>query len=221
LAKAWEKVAPVKIGGPATGMRGEEFTPGMYLKPGYVVTSRGCPNTCPHCRVWIREGTIRELPITPGWNVVDDNLLACSEEHLDRVLWMLVDQRRRPEFTGGLEAARLTPWIATRLRALRPKSLFFAYDDAGDLAPLEKAAGILADAGIKMNRHVARCYVLIGYKRDTQEKAEKRLRTAWDLGFLPMAMLYRGEDGRQDQRWRKLKTIWANPSRTRAVARAV
>ena len=46
LAKAWEHIAPVGIGGPAMGEAGGEFIPGMYLKPGYVITSRGCPNRC-------------------------------------------------------------------------------------------------------------------------------------------------------------------------------
>lgn len=49
LAREWAHVAPVKIGGPATGMAGGNFTPGMYLKPGYVITSRGCPNHCWFC----------------------------------------------------------------------------------------------------------------------------------------------------------------------------
>ena len=52
LAEQWRHVAPVKIGGPATGMRGEAFVPGMYLKLGYVITSRGCPNRCWFCSVW-------------------------------------------------------------------------------------------------------------------------------------------------------------------------
>ena len=34
LAKEWERVAPVNIGGPATGSRGGDFTPGMYMKKG-------------------------------------------------------------------------------------------------------------------------------------------------------------------------------------------
>jgi hypothetical protein len=42
LCEAWSKVAPVKIGGPATGMRGEEFVPGKFVREGYVITSRGC-----------------------------------------------------------------------------------------------------------------------------------------------------------------------------------
>jgi radical SAM superfamily enzyme YgiQ (UPF0313 family) len=55
LEKSWRYVAPTKIGGPATGMRGEDFTPGLYLKKGYVITSRGCPNRCWFCSVPKRE----------------------------------------------------------------------------------------------------------------------------------------------------------------------
>jgi hypothetical protein len=49
LAKAWGPVAPVKIGGPATGDTGGEFVPGFYVKSGYIIHSRGCPNTCWFC----------------------------------------------------------------------------------------------------------------------------------------------------------------------------
>ena len=94
LAASWERVAPVKIGGPATGMRGEDFVPGRYLKPGYVITSRGCANHCWFCSVPAREGLLRELPITPGWNILDDNLLACSESHIKKVLGMLEKQKK-------------------------------------------------------------------------------------------------------------------------------
>ena len=47
LAKAWGRVAPVKIGGPATGERGEAFVPGLYLKKGCVSrASRSCGLKC-------------------------------------------------------------------------------------------------------------------------------------------------------------------------------
>ena len=36
LGDAWKHVAPVTIGGPATGQAGQNFTPGMYVKRGYV-----------------------------------------------------------------------------------------------------------------------------------------------------------------------------------------
>lgn len=64
LAKQWQDIAPVSVGGPGVGMRGGEFVPGMYLKPG------GCPNYCWFCLVREREGGIRELPIHDGWNVL-------------------------------------------------------------------------------------------------------------------------------------------------------
>ena len=46
LADAWSRYSNVKIGGPVTGMRDEAFAPGMYLKHGYTITSRGCHNHC-------------------------------------------------------------------------------------------------------------------------------------------------------------------------------
>ena len=52
LIKEWEAIAPVRVGGPATGERGKIFEPGKYLKPGYVITSRGCNNKCWFCSVW-------------------------------------------------------------------------------------------------------------------------------------------------------------------------
>ena len=77
-AKQWSAVAPVKVGGPAYNEPGGDFVPGMYMKPGYVITSRGCPNRCWFCTVPKREGyQLRELPVTDGWIVADDNLLDC------------------------------------------------------------------------------------------------------------------------------------------------
>ena len=67
LAKQWEPVATVKIGGPAYNEPGGDFIPGMYMRHGYVITSRGCPNRCWFCAVPKREGgMLRELPVTGG-----------------------------------------------------------------------------------------------------------------------------------------------------------
>jgi len=56
LYKEWERFAPVEVGGPALNQRREDFTLGLFLKEGYVITSRGCPNRCWFCSVWRREG---------------------------------------------------------------------------------------------------------------------------------------------------------------------
>ena len=212
LAKEWRSVAPVKIGGPATGMRGEDFTPGLYVREGYTITSRGCPNRCWFCSVWRREGdTVRELAIHDGWNVLDDNLLACSDQHIREVFAMLSHQDRAPEFTGGLEAARLKPWHVAELKALHPKQLFFAYDGPEDQEPLHMAGKMLIDGGFSA-RNQLRAYVLIGYPKDTFEAAEKRLMEAMDIGFMPMAMLYRDAKGDRDPKWMKFQREWARPA---------
>lgn len=219
LEKEWRNIAPVTIGGPATGQRGEEFTPGLYLKKGYVITSRGCPNRCWFCSVWRREGeTLRELPVTDGWNVLDDNLLACSDSHIKAVFAMLARQGQRPFFTGGLEAERLKPWHVEELARLNPAEMFFAYDTPNDRDPLYEAGKMLQAVGFKRT-HPLRAYVLIGYPSDTFEKAESRLFDCLNAGFTPMAMLYRDKTGERDPAWVKFAWPWARPATIYAMCR--
>lgn len=214
LAEQWGKIAHTTVGGPAVGDWGGDFVPGKYLKRGYVITSRGCPNNCWFCDVPRREGGIRELPITDGWNVLDSNLLACSDAHISAVFSMLKKQKRRPEFTGGLEAARLTNKHVAMLWDLHPKQMFFAYDTPDDLEPLIEAGRKLRYADF--TRSHLRCYVLIGYPKDTIAKAKKRLLQTWKAGFLPMAMLWKNKNGDEDKDWRRFQRQWARPAIIRA-----
>jgi hypothetical protein len=123
LAEQWKGIAPVKIGGVAYGDSGNEFIPGRYIRHGYTFTSRGCPERCWYCSVWKRDPKIRLLPIQDGWNILDDNLLACPEDHFRSVIDMLSRQKRRVEFTGGLQASRLRSAVAGngehRIHAIR------------------------------------------------------------------------------------------------------
>lgn len=216
LAREWRHVAPTSIGGPATGQKSGNFTPGLYVRDGYTITSRGCPNTCWFCNVWRREGTTRELPIAPGFNVLDDNLLACSPAHIAAVLDMLhaykAAHKIRPQFTGGLEAARITPAIARDLHILRPKQLFFAFDNPDELKNLIDAGQMMLDAGFTTASHQLRCYVLCGYPKDTERDAELRMRLAMIAGFTPMAMLYRDHEGQRDPSWMRFQKRWARPA---------
>jgi hypothetical protein len=213
LYNQWKHIAPIELGGPACGTRGEEFESGKYIKKGYVITSRGCPNKCWFCSVWKREGSvIRELPIQDGWNLLDDNILACSDSHIKAVFAMLGKQKRAPEFTGGLEAARLLPWHVEALKAIHPKQMFFAYDGPEDRDPLHNAGKLLLDGGFTRSSHVLRAYVLIGYPKDTFENAESRLNECMSAGFLPMAMLYRDTKGQRDPVWMRFQRSWARPA---------
>lgn len=211
--KQWRQVAPTKIGGAALNEPGGNFVPGMYMRKGYVITSRGCPNRCWFCSVPQREGgIIRELPVADGWIVQDDNLLSCSNEHIDKVFAMLRRQPHRPRFTGGLEAKLLTANMTERLLDLNPVSMFFAYDTPDDLEYLIQAGKYLADAGLVREKRVSYCYVLCGYPKDTIEKADKRMREAWEAGFVPCSMLYRNFKGEVQKEWRTFNREWANPT---------
>lgn len=213
LGALWAVVAPVRIGGPAFDSPALEFTPGMFVKNGYTVTSRGCPNSCWFCSVPKREGKLRELAIRPGWNILDSNILACSPEHIDRVFAMLKTQNRSPEFTGGLEAKLLTPSTATKLKAVKPKQLFFAYDSPDDFEPLQEAGRILLNAGFTRASHTLRCYVLCGWQNDTIEKARIRMIQTVQCGFTPMAMLYRDQNGEKPGgEWPTFQRFWVRPA---------
>lgn len=212
LAKQWEGLGvPVKMGGPAFDQPSGEFIPGLYIKKGYTITSRGCPNKCWFCRVPKREGGLRELEIKDGWNILDDNLLACSDEHVKKVFQMLARQKERPVFTGGLEAKILKPWHAKELKRIKTQKMYFAYDTPDDYEPLVQAGKILKDAGFTVASHTACCYVLIGYKGDTFDKAEKRLTDTIRAGFMPYAMLFKDKDGNTDEEWRKYQRVWLRP----------
>ena len=214
LAEAWRKVGvPVKIGGAALGDKGGVFVPGFYLKKGYVITSRGCSSTkdCWFCSVKSREGDLRELPVTEGNIILDNNILACSDTHIKSVFEMLKNQTKRPVFSGGIEARRLKSWHIDLLREVKTKRLYCAYDNVSDYEPLVQAGKLLRDGGITRKSHTARCYVLCGYMGDTFEKAEKRMRDAWSAGFLPFSMLYRDKSGEAQHEWAKFQRAWTRP----------
>jgi len=210
LYKLWERIAPIKMGGPAFDDPGGDFIPGKYLKKGYVMTSRGCPNNCWFCSVHKREGNIRELPITKGWNLLDSNILACSDNHIKSVFEMMKKQPEKAQLTGGLEAKILTDYHVKLIWDLRPQQMFFANDTEDDLEPLIEAGKKLRYANF--TRQHLRCYVLIGFPNDTIDKAEKRLLQTWEAGFMPMAMLYKNFKGDTNYKWAKFQRGWARPA---------
>jgi len=207
LAIQWRRHAKeIKIGGCAFGDKGDLFVPGVYLKPGVTITSRGCPNNCPFCFVPKREGRIRELPIVEGNIIQDNNLLACSKEHIRKVFSMLRKQRHI-DFAGGFESARVTDEIVEDLRGLSIYQIWLAYDHPNAEQPLKQAVNRLSKY---FKRDKIWCYVLIGYGEDTLEKAENRLRRAWEIGTKPFAMLYKPKEYARD--WKLLQRNWTRPA---------
>lgn len=218
LAEEWKYVAPVKVGGVAYGDSSLEFIPGRYIKPGYTITSRGCPRRCWFCGVWKKWPEPNLLPIVPGHNILDDNLLACPEHHVRAVFDMLRQQDRRIEFTGGLEALALEDYQVELLASLKPRpNMFFAYDPGDEFETLRSAASRLLEAGFTTASHRMRVYVLIGYPKDTFDLAEARLKQMMGIGFTPHAMLWSPETPSQEKyrpppEWRAFQRRWARPA---------
>lgn len=210
LYRAWSDYYPqVDMGGPAFDDPGAEFMPGRFVKSGVTVTSRGCTKNCEWCLVPRREGWIRELSIQPGWNVIDNNLLACSRQHVESVFEMLRKQPEPARLSGGLDAEMFQPWHVDLLKSIRLKFAWFACDYPGSLPNLERVSDLMSD----FSREKKRCYVLLGHNGESLKQAEKRLEAVYNLGFLPFAMLYRGQEEKEySTRWRALQRKWCRPA---------
>lgn len=220
LAEQWKHVAPIKVGGVAYGDDSLEFIPGRYIGPGYTITSRGCPRKCWFCGVWKKWPTVNPMPIYPGWNVLDDNLLAAPRWHVEAVFGMLrqYDRKQRVTFTGGLEALSLQEYQVELLASLRPKpAMFWAYDPGDEFETLERAARLMLEAGFTAASHRLRVYVMIGFPKDTFDLAEKRLMQMMGIGLTPMAMLWSPDKPSQERyrpapEWKAFQRRWARPA---------
>jgi len=210
LARAWSQhYRSVEVGGPAYRTFAGEFTPGLYLKEGCTITSRGCPKACSYCNVSSTEGPLRELDIKPGWIVQDNNLLACSETHVRRVFEMLRAQGRRIYFNGGLDKDYLRDWHRPLFDSIAIGELWFACDRVTDLPRLERAAKLLE--GIPLRKK--RCYVLLAFEGEPFNIAEKKVERVFELGFCPFTQLYQSETVRvYPQAWRHLNRKWSRPA---------
>jgi len=215
LYRAWsDYYSDVELGGPAFGDPGGEFTPGMFLKEGVTITSRGCPKSCDWCLVPCREYGIRELEVKPGNIIQDNNILACSDKHLIKVFNMLRDQDKPIYFNGGLDPEFLTVVHIELLKSIKIGELWFACDYPGAIETLKKIKPLLEPWKPRKKR----CYVLIGYDGDTIKKASMRLEQVYNLGFWPFAPLYQPDKGYTknpiiySKEWKSLSRTWSRPA---------
>jgi len=214
LAQEWaDYYKNVSIGGPAYDRgAGGEFTPGLFLKRGCTITSRGCVKECEWCIERFNE--LREITIKPGWIVQDSNLLACSEKHIRAVFDMLRRQKRAIYFNGGLDKHFLKEWHRPLFDSIPIGELWFACDKTSDLPWLERAAGILD--GIPLRKR--RCYTMIGggcpeNDLESPADAERRIERVFNLGFMPFCQLYQPEETKvYPDEWRKVRRKWSRPA---------
>jgi len=219
LVMAWSPYYRTKLGGPACGSMPYDFVPGRFLKPGYVITSRGCPNQCWFCLVPRREGPLRTLPIRAGCDVLDNNLLACPRDHVEAVFDMLAEQSRRVRFTGGFDVDLVQPWHIERLADLRIDTIFIALDQFYNAGNWERAVEMLLP--VCWQRRLC-SYVLCGWKGDTVAHAEARLKFVQRHEVTPFPMYYQavGQKRIVPDAWRKLVRTWSRPHAAYSTAPA-
>ena len=187
----------VFAGGPTVALRPDYLAPVAtthqsptsalpHHNPQATFTSRGCIRRCKFCAVPKIEGALVELQDwEPKPIVCDNNLLATSRKHFDRVV-----DRLKPikgvDFNQGLDARLLTDHRAWRLAELDIHKVRLAWDHTRDEQPILDAIMRLRRAGI--TKRAIGVYVLVGFD-DTPADALCRcetLKRKWGIDPRPM-----------------------------------
>jgi len=137
-------------------------------------TTRGCPNKCKYCAIGsgkIERGAFIEKGEWPDRPILcDNNLLAASERHLQRVFdrlrwWGWAD------FNQGLDCRLVTPEIAKEIHSIG-KPIVRVSLDSWSVAPVwEYAVNLFLDAGVAKRR--MHSYVMIGWGDDPRRDIER------------------------------------------------
>lgn len=179
---------PVRIGGPAVALMpqflagtgaqiGGEF-PGVLQRfnPFATRTSVGCIRQCEFCSVPIIEGLpvlqktgkrqaeLQDWPDLPV--IADNNLLANSVEHFDRVCDRL-EKHEWCDFNQGTDARLVTEHHAERIARLKRPVVRLALDSMSYVDAWERALERLLRAGVK-KRNI-RSYCLAAWKHGPDE----------------------------------------------------
>ena len=194
----------VRAGGPAVALNpgfladvaeiGGDVAALPHHNPNATFTTRGCIRKCQFCAVPKIEGGLVELDDwEPRPIVCDNNLLAASRVHFDRVI-----DRLKPlsgvDFNQGLDSRLLTAYHAERLAEMDLYVVRLAWDTTAYENQFLTAYQRLRDAGL--SERMIRVYVLIGFD-DTPEDALYRLQTVWSMGSFPNPMRYQPLDARR------------------------
>lgn len=177
----WETVL---IGGPAVKLMPHYFDDLDFVSIGYqwpgilqlinslaTRTTIGCCNRCEFCGVPEIEGSLVELDDWPDLPVIcDNNLLAASIGHFDRVIDRLIPHGWA-NFNQGLDARRLTDYHAMRLAEIKDPMIYLALDNIAHWDAWECAYDRLRSAGIIKKK--IRSYALIGFNSDPAEAWER------------------------------------------------
>ena len=137
------------------------------INPLATKTTLGCPKTCKFCGIGqnkIEAGDFIELD---DWSdlpiIVDNNLLAASTKHFDKVIDRLI-KWEWCDFNQGLDSIYLTAYHAKKIAKIKKPMVRLALDHSSSKKDWSLAYENLRSAGIAKTN--IRSYVLIGYDDD-------------------------------------------------------
>lgn len=191
----WDRVV---VGGPAVSLMSDHFrelhfvSVGPWSMPGALQrahplatkTTRGCIRSCKFCAVpkieapYFKTG-FQELDDWPDLPIlIDNNLLAASRKHFDRVIDRL-KRHKTPidsngttaDFNQGLDARLLTKYHAGRIAEIRKPLVRLALDSQGYSKSWAIAFKKLRAAGLP--KRAIRSYALIGFDSGPAEAWER------------------------------------------------
>lgn len=160
-----------------------------FHNPLATFTTRGCPNRCSYCAVPSTEGEFKELKSWPNKPIVcDNNLLASSRSHFDKVIDRL---KCFPyiDFNQGLDARLFMKHHASRIAELKKVKVRFAFDSLKMESKVKDAIEISRESGLKDFG----VYVLIGFD-DTPEEARYKLDKVREWKIWPNPMRFQPLD---------------------------
>jgi hypothetical protein len=180
-------------------------------------TTVGCPNRCQFCGVKTIEPQWRELESWPDLPVVcDNNILAASDEHFERVCFRL-QSHGWCDFNQGLDCCLLTPWHALRIAKIGKPICRLALDSDRDRDGWAAALDYLLTAGVSKRRISS--YVLCGFSGPVeQDWARCNFVSSFGVKAMPMwfhrldAMRYNEIIPEQSARgwtWQRLRQLMA------------
>jgi hypothetical protein len=133
-------------------------------------TTTGCRGGCPYCGIGkglIEPGGFQELEDWPDLPMLNDNnVLAASQSHFDRVIDRL-KVHGWADFEQGLDPACLTEYHAGRLAEIKKPMIRLALDRLVKKEVWEVAWENLRRAGV--TKASIRSYALIGFDSDPSE----------------------------------------------------
>lgn len=191
----------------------------LYPEIDYAMgfTTRGCIRRCPFCIVPIKEGSLKFIqpiekiydPRFSAIKLLDNNVLA-DMENFRHIIGFCIEHDLKLDISQGLDARLLNEESASLLARIKPlKTFTFAFDSLSYRAPVERAIGLLKEAGIDV-RSLVQFYVYCNNEINGEygiKSAVERCNILKGLGTNPYVML---DVNQRPTRVMKNLKRWAN-----------